>query len=247
MSPDQPLQSLVCRGLTLLSVFLIPTQIHARCAPPAVRHWSHSHTRPYSHRLGRWSQSAPGHPPTHHGSLLRWQMFPIPSSLLASRNSTRSSSMKMYTQFSLAPWITTPSQVARLSAIENHEPERLSPMKPVMGDFEANPYFPPREQAYRQKFRWQNKLDFRVNTASQPGVIFSQHKRVAIETPPIHILYQSSGFSSTQVFLLSKINMQDLTAITKHTSLLLTSMNFFRHYPPANNDNKINRSPSFGW
>ena len=55
-----------------------------------------------------WSSASPSRMASSVSKVL------LPSSLVASRNSTRSSSMKTFTQSSLAPWMTTPSHCGAL-------------------------------------------------------------------------------------------------------------------------------------
>ncbi len=80
-------------------------------------------------------------------------------------------------------------------------------MNPVKGDFEAIPNFPPTGTGVPAKIPFAMQIGLSGESGSQPGLIFSQQSLVAIETPPIYILYQDSGFSSTQVFFSAEIDV----------------------------------------
>jgi hypothetical protein len=81
--------------------------------------------------------------------------------------------------------MTIPSHPARLNAVVNQLPDRLSPMNPVSGDLEAMPYLPPTGTGVPAKMPLAMQIGFSGESASHPGSMFSQHRRDAIETPPI--------------------------------------------------------------
>ena len=100
--------------------------------------------------------------------------------------------------------MTIPSHPDRFRLIGSQLPDRLSPTKPVSGDLETMPYLPPTGTGVPEKMPPAIQMGFPGERGSHPTSMFSQHNLEAMDTPPIYILYHSSGLDSDQVFRVAR-------------------------------------------